>query len=85
MESRQPLSGIPGYVTPSIAKVAGEDHLVMITGSRGPRPQCQRRKREWSRPTQRQGAVDLFRLAVHHPGTNRRGCRRGPPAHHRCL
>jgi outer membrane protein assembly factor BamB len=30
-----PLSGIPGYVTPSIVKVAGEDHLVMITGSVG--------------------------------------------------
>ena len=30
-----PLSGIPGYVTPSIAKVAGEDHLVMITGAVG--------------------------------------------------
>src|SRR5690606_29300942 len=29
------LSGIPGYVTPSIAKVAGEDHLVMITAARG--------------------------------------------------
>jgi outer membrane protein assembly factor BamB len=31
----EPLSGIPGYVTPSIAKVAGEDHLVMITGAAG--------------------------------------------------
>ena len=30
-----PLSGIPGYVTPSIVKVAGEDHLVMITGAAG--------------------------------------------------
>jgi outer membrane protein assembly factor BamB len=30
-----PLSGIPGYVTPSIVKVAGEDHLVMITGAVG--------------------------------------------------
>ena len=29
------LGGIPGYVTPSIAKVAGEDHLVMITGASG--------------------------------------------------
>jgi len=29
------LSGIPGYVTPSIVKVAGEDHLVMITGALG--------------------------------------------------
>jgi hypothetical protein len=29
------LSGIPGYVTPSIARVAGEDHLVMITGAVG--------------------------------------------------
>ncbi len=29
------LSGIPGYVTPSIANVAGEDHLVMITGAVG--------------------------------------------------
>jgi outer membrane protein assembly factor BamB len=29
------LSGIPGYVTPSIVKVAGEDHLVMITGAVG--------------------------------------------------
>ena len=29
------LSGVPGYVSPSIVKVAGEDHLVMITGSVG--------------------------------------------------
>jgi outer membrane protein assembly factor BamB len=29
------LSGLPGYVTPSIVKVSGEDHLVMITGSVG--------------------------------------------------
>jgi hypothetical protein len=29
------LSGIPGYVTPSIVKIAGEDHLVMITGAAG--------------------------------------------------
>ena len=29
------LSGIPGYVTPSIVKVAGEDHLVMVTGAAG--------------------------------------------------
>jgi outer membrane protein assembly factor BamB len=29
------LSGLPGYVTPSIVKVAGEDQLVMITGSVG--------------------------------------------------
>jgi outer membrane protein assembly factor BamB len=29
------LSGIPGYVTPSIAKVGGEDHLVMITAATG--------------------------------------------------
>jgi hypothetical protein len=30
-----PLSGLPGYVSPSIVKVAGEDHLVMITASVG--------------------------------------------------
>jgi outer membrane protein assembly factor BamB len=29
------LSGIPGYVTPSIAKVAGADQLVTITGAVG--------------------------------------------------
>jgi outer membrane protein assembly factor BamB len=29
------LSGIPGYVMPSIVKVAGEDHLVMITAAVG--------------------------------------------------
>ena len=29
------LSGIPGYVTPSIVKVTGEDHLVMVTGAAG--------------------------------------------------
>jgi outer membrane protein assembly factor BamB len=29
------LSGIAGYVTPSIVKVSGEDHLVMITGAVG--------------------------------------------------
>ena len=31
----QPLSGTAGYVSPSIVKVAGEDHLVMITASVG--------------------------------------------------
>ena len=30
-----PMSGIPGYVSPSIVKVAGEDHLVMISGAAG--------------------------------------------------
>ncbi len=30
-----PLSGIPGYVTPSIARVGGEDQLVMITAAAG--------------------------------------------------
>jgi outer membrane protein assembly factor BamB len=30
-----PLSGLPGYVSPSIAKAAGEDHLVMVTASVG--------------------------------------------------
>jgi outer membrane protein assembly factor BamB len=29
------LSGLPGYVGPSIAKVAGEDHLVMVMASVG--------------------------------------------------
>jgi len=29
------LSGDPGYVSPSIVTVGGEDHLVMITASRG--------------------------------------------------
>jgi hypothetical protein len=29
------MSGIPGYVSPSIVKVAGEDHLVMISGAAG--------------------------------------------------
>ncbi len=29
------LSGIPGYVTPSVLKVAGEDHLVVITAAAG--------------------------------------------------
>ncbi|MBI4905433.1 MAG: PQQ-like beta-propeller repeat protein [Acidobacteria bacterium] len=29
------LPGTPGYVTPSIVKVAGEDHLVMITAAVG--------------------------------------------------
>ena len=29
------LSGTPGYVSPSIAKIGGEDHLVMITASVG--------------------------------------------------
>lgn len=29
------LSGIPGYVTPSIVKIAGEDHLVMVTAAVG--------------------------------------------------
>jgi outer membrane protein assembly factor BamB len=30
-----PLSGIPGYVSPSIVKVDGEDHVVMVTASAG--------------------------------------------------
>jgi outer membrane protein assembly factor BamB len=30
-----PLSGQPGYVTPSIVKVGGEDHLVMISAAVG--------------------------------------------------
>jgi outer membrane protein assembly factor BamB len=30
-----PLSGLPGYVSPSIVKVSGEDHLVMVTASVG--------------------------------------------------
>lgn len=29
------LGGVPGYVTPSIVKVADADHLVMITGAAG--------------------------------------------------
>ena len=29
------LSGIPGYVSPSILEVAGEDHLVMVTEAAG--------------------------------------------------
>jgi outer membrane protein assembly factor BamB len=29
------LSGVPGYVSPSVVKVAGEDHLVMITAAVG--------------------------------------------------
>lgn len=29
------LSGNPGYVSPSVAKVGGEDHLVMVTASIG--------------------------------------------------
>jgi outer membrane protein assembly factor BamB len=29
------LGGVPGYVTPSIVKVGGEDQLVMITGAAG--------------------------------------------------
>jgi hypothetical protein len=30
-----PLSGLPGYVSPSIVKVGGEDHVVMVTASVG--------------------------------------------------
>jgi outer membrane protein assembly factor BamB len=30
-----PLSGTTGYVSPSIAKIAGEDHVVMVTASIG--------------------------------------------------
>ena len=30
-----PLSGIPGYVSPSIVKIGGEDHLVMVMASVG--------------------------------------------------
>jgi outer membrane protein assembly factor BamB len=30
-----PLSGVAGYVSPSIIKIAGSDHLIMITGSVG--------------------------------------------------
>ena len=44
--------------------------------SRRSRPHRQRRERQWSRPTERQGAVDLHRLAVHHPGPAGRRRRR---------
>jgi outer membrane protein assembly factor BamB len=30
-----PLSGMAGYVSPSVIKIAGEDHLVMVTASVG--------------------------------------------------
>jgi outer membrane protein assembly factor BamB len=30
-----PLSGLPGYVSPQIIKIGGEDHLIMITASVG--------------------------------------------------
>jgi hypothetical protein len=30
-----PLSGLPGYVSPSVVKIAGEDHLVMVMASVG--------------------------------------------------
>lgn len=30
-----PLSGLPGYVSPSIVKIGGEDHLVMVMASVG--------------------------------------------------
>ena len=29
------LSGLPGYVSPSIVKIAGQDHLVMVMASVG--------------------------------------------------
>ena len=29
------LSGVAGYVSPSIVKIAGEDHLIMISGAQG--------------------------------------------------
>ena len=30
-----PLSGLPGYVSPSLVKIGGEDQLVMVTASNG--------------------------------------------------
>ncbi len=65
-----PLSGVPGYVSPSIVKVAGEDHLVMITAAVGTRT-----KREGTAAstasTRRAGRfLDLHELAVHHPGSS---------------
>ena len=61
------LSGIPGYVTPSIVKVAGEDQLVMITlpwaAAATPGTGA---SMAWI--PERQGAVNLWQLAVHHPG-----------------
>ena len=46
------------------------------------RPHRQGRERQRSRSTQRQGAVDLHRLAVHHPGSAGGRRRSGPAAHH---
>ena len=77
-----PLSGIPGYVSPSIVKIGGEDHLVMVMASRGTRPHRQGRQRQRPRSAQRQGAVDLHGLAVHHPGSPAGRRRRRPRADH---
>ena len=79
------LSGIPGYVTPSIVKVAGEDHLVMITAAAGRGRTAKGGSVNGLDPTERQGAVDLHRLAVHHPGPAGRRRRRRASARHRCL
>ena len=62
------LSGIPGYVTPSIAKIAGRGPSRHDYRGRRSGAQRQRRERQWLGSTQRQSAVDLHRLAVHHPG-----------------
>ena len=64
-----------GYVSPSIIKIGGEDHLIMITASVGRGRTAQGRQRHRSRPAHRQSAVDVLRLAVRDPGAAAGRCR----------
>ena len=51
-------------------------------GRRGTGTQRQGRQRQRPRPAQRQGALDVHELAVHHPGSAAGRRRRRPRAHH---
>ena len=76
------LSGIPGYVTPVDRQGRGRRSPRHDHRRRGSRPEREGRQRQRSRSAQRQGAVDLHQLAVHHPGPAGGRRRRGTRAHH---
>ena len=79
------LSGIPGYVTPSIVKVAGEDQLVMITAAVGRGHNARDGSVNGLDPRSGKVLWTYARLAMHHPGPAGRRRRPGPRAHHRRL
>ena len=79
------LSGIPGYVHALHRQGRRRGSSRHDHRRRRSRPQRQGRQRQRSGSAQRQGAVDLHRLAVHHPGSAGGRRRPGPRAHHRAA